>query len=255
MREPRLKIQAITVDFWGTLTLDPPSSDDERYRRRRLDAFEAILRGTGESVARAALERGYHASGRFLAGVWSEMRDVAVAEHVRAILAGAEAGLPSRLPDSVTAELVEAYGMPALLVPPAIDPGARAALDALSRRGYALAVVSNTMRTPGAVLRRLLEQLGLLSFFKHATFSDEVGVRKPHARIFEDALRALDAEPAHAVHVGDDSTLDVEGPLSVGMRAIKVGPPSPGAPKAHAVIAGLAQLPAAIARLEEAPAC
>jgi HAD superfamily hydrolase (TIGR01509 family) len=233
--------------------LDPPSSDDERYRRPRVDAFDAILRGAGEPVGRAALDRGYHASGRFLAAVWRDMRDVAVAEHVRAILVAADPGLPSRLPGSITAALVEAYGRPVLLVPPAVDPGARAALETLTGRGYTLAVVSNIMRTPGVVLRRLLERHGLLSFFKHATFSDEVGVRKPHARIFVETLRALGTEPAHAVHVGDDAILDVAGPIAAGMRAIKVGTPARGAPKAHAVIASLAELPAAVARLEGPP--
>jgi putative hydrolase of the HAD superfamily len=245
----------VTLDFWGTLMLDPPGSDDAAYRRRRLDAFEAILRGAGEAVPRTALDRGYQASGRFLADVWSDLRDVAVTEHVRAILAAAEAGLPARLPAAVTAALVDAYCTPALLVPPSVDPGARAALDALSRRGYALAVVSNTMRTPGLVLRRVLERMGLLPLFAHAVFSDEVGVRKPHARIFEDTLRVLAVEPVHAVHVGDDPVLDVEGSIAAGMRAIKVGPASPADRQAHAVIANLAQLPDAIARLDDSAAC
>src|SRR5204863_475001 len=77
--------------------------------------------------------------------------------------------------------------------------------------GYTLAVVSNTMRTPGATLRRLLEQYGLLACFTHTVFSDETGVRKPDPAIFLGALRALGADPARAIHVGDDAILDVEG--------------------------------------------
>jgi hypothetical protein len=141
--------------------VDPPKSDDERYRRQRVDGFEAVLRVWGEPVSRAAIDRAYHASGRFLASVWSELRDVGVGEHVRAILAAIDRALPSRLPASATAALVEAYGAPILVVPPAVDARARAALDALSRRGYVLAVISNTMRTPGVVLRRVLERQGL----------------------------------------------------------------------------------------------
>src|SRR3989454_3513618 len=104
-------------------------------------------------VAARALERGYEESGAFLSKVWSRNRDVPVTEHVRAILAAADAGLPRRVTGETMAMLVEAYSRPALLVPPAVDESARAALEALAARGYTLAVVSNIMRTPGVTLR------------------------------------------------------------------------------------------------------
>ena len=44
LRGAPLKIRAITVDFWGTLLLDPPSSDN-RYKRRRMADFESLLAG------------------------------------------------------------------------------------------------------------------------------------------------------------------------------------------------------------------
>jgi putative hydrolase of the HAD superfamily len=154
---------------------------------------------------------------------------------------------------AVTAQLVDAYAHPALLVPPAVDHGARAALEALSAQGYTLAVVSNTMRTPGSTLRKLLDRYRLLHFFKHVTFSDEVGVRKPAPEIFALALNAVGATPETAVHVGDDLVLDVEGARAAGMRVIHVKT-TPGQPPvsqtADAVIPTLAELPAAVARLD-----
>src|SRR5262249_37287299 len=151
---------------------------------------------------RRALDAGYEASGTYLARVWREHRDVSVDDHVAAILSAADRDLPRRVPSDVKSSLMDAYARPALRVPPDLDPGARQAVETLAARGYALAVVSNTMRTPGAVLRKLLAKFGLLQFLMQATFSDEVGVRKPSPEIFALALRALGAEPSTAVHVG-----------------------------------------------------
>ena len=240
------------MDFWGTLLIDPPSSDD-RYKRRRLDDFATILAAAGLRVSRRALDDGYEASGAYLARIWRDHRDIGVQGHVSAILAAADRHLPRRVAPDVMIELVDAYARPALLVPPDVDPGARSALEALAARGYTLAVVSNTMRTPGAVLRKLLERYGLLGFFKHTTFSDEVGVRKPGPEIFALCLRAVGGEPSAAVHVGDDVTLDVSGARAAGMRAIHVtsaaGRPPAGL-MADAIIPTLRELPAAVARLD-----
>jgi HAD superfamily hydrolase (TIGR01509 family) len=215
--------------------------------------FAAILAAAGERVSPGTLSRAYDASGAYLSLVWRRHRDVPVADHVRALLSAVDSGLPKRVSRAVMEMLVEAYGRPALLVPPAVDPGARGALEELAARGYALALVSNIMRTPGTVLRAVLERHRLLACFKQTTFSDEVGVRKPDPEIFALTLRALGTEAAAALHVGDDESLDVQGARAVGMRAILVtsrawrglGPLSP-----DATIARLGDLPAAVAGLE-----
>ena len=215
--------------------------------------FETILIAAGARVSATALDRAYDASGSYLSRIWSGHRDVPVGDHVRAILAALDPELPRRVTAEVMTLLVDAYSRPLLQVPPAVDDGALAALEALSRGGYTLAVVSNTMRTPGATLRQLLERYGLLRYFKHTTFSDEVGVRKPAPEIFTLTLRAVGGEPAAAVHVGDDEILDVLGARAAGMRAIQVTSLSLqalGAQRPDAAIPRLAALPEAIARLE-----
>jgi HAD superfamily hydrolase (TIGR01509 family) len=246
-----VSVRAITIDFWGTLLIDPPSSDN-RYKARRLRDFENILAGAGMRVSSAALDRAYEASAVHLSRIWAKHRDVPVADHVRAIMGAVDSGLPARLPADVLAALVDAYARPALLVPPAVDPGAVKALSALREAGYTLAVVSNTMRTPGATLRKLLEQLGLLRCFTHTVFSDEVGVRKPDPAIFLGALRAIGGDAATAIHVGDDGMLDVGGARAAGMRVIQVTNVSLkalGGRRPDAVIPSLAALPDAVARL------
>lgn len=246
-----MSVRAITVDFWGTLLFDPPSSDN-RYKARRLRDFENILAGAGVRVSSSALDRAYEASAVYLSRIWAKHRDVPVADHVRAILGGVASGLPARLPPDVLAALVDAYSRPALLVPPAVDDGALKALSVLREEGYTLAVVSNTMRTPGATLRKILEGFGLLRCFAHTVFSDEVGVRKPDPAIFLGALQAVGGDPSTAIHVGDDGMLDVGGARAAGMRVIQVTSASLkalGGRRPDAVIPSLIGLPDAVARL------
>jgi HAD superfamily hydrolase (TIGR01509 family) len=245
-------VRAVTIDFWGTLLFDTPASDN-RYKTRRMRDFETILAGAGVRASAAALDRAYEESGSHLGRVWAKHRDVPVQEHVRAIVGAVDRALAERLPADVLAALVEAYSRPILMVPPAVDDGALKAVTALGAAGYKLAVVSNTMRTPGVTLRRVLERYGLLAHFAHTAFSDETGVRKPDPEIFLGALRALGAEPVNAIHVGDDAGLDVEGARAAGMRVVQVTSASAraqGTRQPDAIIPSLAALPDAIARLD-----
>src|SRR5437868_10476936 len=66
-----------------------------------------------------------------------------------------------------------------------------ALLDSLREHGLRLGVVSNAF-DPGWLLHRDLDQMGLAERLDFSVFSSEVGTRKPHAAIFERALKALD---------------------------------------------------------------
>jgi HAD superfamily hydrolase (TIGR01509 family) len=217
--------------------------------------FETILAGLGVKARAAALDRAYDESGAYLARVWEKNRDVPITDHVRAILRALDPRLADRVPADVMTALVDAYARPVLMVPPTIDDGARPALERLRAQGIVLALVSNTMRSPGTTLRRLLERYGMLGSFAHTTFSDEVGVRKPDPEIFALTLRALGVEATAAVHVGDDPILDVLGAQAAGLRVVQVTSSSQRAsrgPQPDAVVRSLATLPEAIAGLASA---
>lgn len=249
-RPPGRVVRAVTLDLWGTLFLDGPGSD-ERYRRQRLAGIQAVLAGVGLTVPPAQLDRGYAAAARWLGELWQVNRDVSVREYVVALLKAVEASLPGRLSAETMAALISAYASPVLMAPPAVDPGARVALETLAAEGARLAVISNTMRTPGDIVRQVLDKAGLLSLFRVLTFSDECGIRKPAAEIFLRTLKELGVPPEAAVHVGDDAILDVEGARDVGMAVIQVSPDgrAPAPVKPDAVIRHLGELPAALRRL------
>ncbi len=76
----------------------------------------------------------------------------------------------------------------------AVD-GAGGTLAALHEANLRLALVCDTGFTPGRVVRRLLDDAGLLSYLEVLCFSDEVGVPKPGNEIFAKALAEVGAGP------------------------------------------------------------
>lgn len=248
-----MTIRAVTFDCWGTLFVDGPRSD-ERYKDRRVSGIDDILRTIGLDVERRRLSEAYDACLRGLAATWERNRDVPVSGHVTMLLQAIDPTLPGKLTHGQLLDLIEAYSMPALQAPPKVDPGARSALEWLDKRGIAVGVVSNVMRTPGRILAKILEQAGLPPF-RFLAFSDQYGIRKPDPAMFHFALRRVRVAPEEAVHIGDDPMLDVEGGRDAGMATIQITTDGRAtAPiKPDAVIRGLSEVPAAIQRLAFVP--
>jgi putative hydrolase of the HAD superfamily len=95
-----------------------------------------------------------------------------------------------------------------------------ALLDSLRARELKLGLVSNAF-DPGWLLRRDLADLGVEQRLDAAVFSSEVGTRKPHAAIFEHALRELDVAPEESLFVGDRLYEDVRGAAELGMTTVQ----------------------------------
>jgi putative hydrolase of the HAD superfamily len=96
-----------------------------------------------------------------------------------------------------------------------ILPETRGVLERI-REDYATAVISNADGKIDAVLRRC----GIADVFASITDSGIVGVEKPHPAIFEAALRAMRAEPAESLYVGDVYSVDYIGAQRAGMQAV-----------------------------------
>jgi putative hydrolase of the HAD superfamily len=95
-----------------------------------------------------------------------------------------------------------------------------ALLEALRARGLRLGLVSNAF-DPGWLLRRDLDEMGVLEHLDVAVFSSEIGKRKPHPDIFRRALDALEVSPAEALFVGDRLYEDVRGAGELGMTTVQ----------------------------------
>lgn len=226
---------AVTFDFWETLVRDTPENL-ARASERRVQSLEAVLAGAGCAHPRAAIEDAHERCWTVMTErFWITDREPSRDDQVRLFFDCLESGLGARLDQPSFSRAVDAYGLPAFEFPPDPMPGAIDALRELRARGLRLGIVSNTGRTPGIVLRRILERHDMLRYFDEVaiSYSDEVGFRKPHARIFARSLRALGVEPAQALHIGDNPDADVLGARKAGMRT------------AHYAIAGCAPSPVA----------
>ena len=240
-------IAAVTFDFWETLVHDT-SENLVRGRELRLAATARILAATGMEPPMAAIEAAYERSGAEMRErFWSVHRDAPSGEQVRLFLDCNASGLAARLSRDVVAAAVEAYVSPVLHLPPVLNAGAAEAVRELAGRGVRLGIVSNTGRTPGRVLRRVLERHGLLAYFRAISYSDEVGVRKPDSGILELTLGRLGVAAVRALHVGDNPHDDVLGAKGCGMSAAHYAANGAApSPDADVVVADLAELPRAL---------
>jgi putative hydrolase of the HAD superfamily len=58
-----------------------------------------------------------------------------------------------------------------------------------------------------------------MPYFGGMAFSDEVGVSKPQAAMYEEAARQLGVKPCELLHLGDLERTDVTGAKAVGAKA------------------------------------
>ncbi|MCY1548415.1 5-amino-6-(5-phospho-D-ribitylamino)uracil phosphatase YigB [compost metagenome] len=96
-----------------------------------------------------------------------------------------------------------------------IFPDVQPTLEILANH-YALGVVTNG----NADVRRL----GLADYFKFALCAEDIGIAKPDARLFHEALQRGEATAETAVHIGDHPGDDIAGAQQAGLRAIWFNP-------------------------------
>jgi len=100
-----------------------------------------------------------------------------------------------------------------------LRPCAKSLLTKIST-SYKLGLISNFTYAP--VIYAGLRKLGINQFFNTVLVSDEVGWRKPHPKIFNQALKRLKVSARETIYVGDSPLEDIKGAKSTGMKTIFV---------------------------------
>jgi putative hydrolase of the HAD superfamily len=191
------ELDAVTIDGFGTLLqlVDP------------VPPLVAALARHGVAAAPELVAAAFRAEGAYYRPRSHEGRDAESLSRLRRECAGvfldalgAELDAVEFAPDFVDALRFE------------LVPGAAETAGRLRERGLRLAVVANW----DVSLHERLDELGVRYLFGAVVTSAEAGAPKPDPAIFLLALERLGAEPARAVHVGDEP-LDEQGAAAAGM--------------------------------------
>jgi HAD superfamily hydrolase (TIGR01549 family) len=214
-------LAAVTFDYWNTLCCEPPGG---YLRGRRLKAMSQVLvdAGVGSAgVVLPVLEAGYDAAWLRWNDAWQANRQFTGVDAANSIADGLDREFPGSA--AVAPRILEAFAGQGESAELRLLDGVADALAALSERGIRLGIICDVGFTPSPALLGHLERHGLLKYFDHWSFSDQVGVYKPDPRIFEHALDGLGGpDPSHCVHVGDRRRTDVAGAQALGMRAVRI---------------------------------
>jgi FMN phosphatase YigB (HAD superfamily) len=218
MNETGKSYRAVLFDLFGTVAL---------FAQERLPLFEwqgkttrstmGKLRGViEEKVPLVPFEQFFTAMSAVNLELGElrnrDMREFSSAYRFNRVLL--HVGLPeAATTQQIAADLANAHME--LLARATTVPPAHVSLLARVFSHYRVALVSNFDHSLTA--RRIIERDGASPYFHHVVISEEHGWRKPHPRIFTDALDALKVSPTEALFVGDSPYDDIIGAHQVGM--------------------------------------
>ena len=243
-------IEAVTFDFWETLVSEGAGIDAEEggsMRSRQLRRWSQILHAAGFPVDDVAIEQAFSYNWEVFHECWR-----ANVQH------GPREGTPLMCeflgidpPADLREVLVDSFAEVGREAPLQLAPNAHACLRTLKDAGIRIGIICDVGMTYSPTLRARLEDFGVLEFFDHWSFSDEVGCFKPFPAVFEHAFAGLAIDdPSRAAHVGDGRRTDMAGAMAMGMTAIRYtyfnDPPAETGPEGDYVVDDHAKLPAAL---------
>ena len=205
--------RAVTFDFWNTVMWEPPGALESARTRE----WTTLLDRLGCPRADGAIVAAHAAATRLQQAAWHRNEQYVTTDATAAMCAH----LDLDLDDAGIGAFDLVFERAALHAGVRPCDGVEPLLAALHARGVRLAIICDIGLTPAAGVRALLRDAGLLGYFDATVFSDEQGVYKPDARIFEFTLATLGVDADAALHVGDRRRTDVEGALGCGMSAAR----------------------------------
>lgn len=207
-------LQAVTFDFWNTLI----DAETAGMRDRRLAAKLDLLAAAGFDLDRdLVLGAMRHAGVRFDAS-WRENQYYGAQHAVDDMVEHLGIEVSPELRSGLLATITD----PDPAHDPRPTPHIGDALEGLRSRGVRIGIICDVGLSPSTTLRRFLTGHGLMEYFDHWSFSDEVGTFKPDPVIFDHALAGLGGiDPGQAAHVGDLRRTDIAGAQGKGVFAVR----------------------------------
>ena len=208
------RFDAITFDFWDTLV----QADTAATRVRRRLAIADVLESHGLPAVHEDIDASFDEAWKRFDASWGtgeQFTGQHAAETVLDVLGHTEN-------EQLRGRVIEAYLSAPETMKLNLTDNLIPTLHRLKEAGLRVGIVCDVGLTPSPVLRNYLDGHGILQLFDHWSFSDEVGVYKPHPAIFEHALAGLgDIDPSRAAHIGDLRRTDIAGAKGMGMLALR----------------------------------
>lgn len=204
----------ISIDFWNTIVI--AKSNGEQRHQARLDALHRLATRQNKQITNKQIQEANARASQHFDEVWlGTQRTPDAAELVAHTLRHLGLEANARTLQQVT----QIYEDSLLDGPPELAPGVAEALGALCQK-FELGIISDTMFSPGRVLRNHLKQKGIHRFFSSFAFSNEVGVSKPHPAMFEKVLNETGGEKQGSWHIGDMQPTDIKGAQAYGIKGL-----------------------------------
>jgi putative hydrolase of the HAD superfamily len=213
-------IKAVSFDFWYTIGRYETEAEWGRQDEIRVKEFKQILAERGVEISESQIERTLQDVGAECEAerLKTEM-EISSREVVSRFLT--RSGIRKRIAGGLS-ELLRSFDEALLKVKIVAEPQAIEVLAELKRRGYSLALLSNTSH--GHIIKRIMDREALTGFFDHLLYTDEIGTRKPNPEAFKILLDRLGTRPEETVHVGDRIDLDVLGARRSDLRSVLYAP-------------------------------
>lgn len=209
-----MAIRVLTLDFWNTIVV--ARANGARRQAQRLEHLLHTVRAYRPEATEETVRTAYREAARRYETMWKQQHRTPGAS---ALIHGIWHALDLAVEETHHAETVTIFEDGVLFGPPDLAAGLENAL-AWAADHYRLGIISDTMFSPGRVIRRLLQRRGLLQYFDAFVFSDETGFSKPDIRAFEQAGAALGVAAHEMAHIGDLHRTDVAGAQNAGLKAV-----------------------------------
>jgi len=213
-------LKAITFDLWETLITSSDPEQEARRERLRIEGMLDRLISFGYSISLDEVRKAYDRSGEKIEEFRKSLRELGTKTHLAYFLECL--GIDEHSEELLRA-LKKPYTEASLTEAPRLVENAKETIETIKNTKYKIGLISNVGRTPGRIVRVYLRNYDLLHAFDTVSFSDEVGFRKPHEKIFLQTLSKLGVSAGDAMHVGDDPHADIYGAKKVGMKTCLLG--------------------------------